>query len=86
VLKNALCFVKSAKLRRGKSGVLFDLRAKDAKKGKGATFFAMCGLNEAEAWRNVEMGNWRALGLTAEWFVARGMGVLQCAGGKLKLR
>jgi hypothetical protein len=39
VLKNALCFVKSAKLRSGESGVLFDLRAKDARKWKSARFF-----------------------------------------------
>jgi hypothetical protein len=57
VLKNALYLVKSAKLRVGESGVLFDLRTKDAKKWKCATFFAMCGLSEAEAGRIVEMGN-----------------------------
>jgi hypothetical protein len=56
VPKNALFLVKSAKLRAGESGVLFDLRAKSAKKWKSASFFAMCGLSEAEAGRNVEMG------------------------------
>jgi hypothetical protein len=84
VLKNALCFVKSAKLRVGKSGVLFDLRAKDAKKWKSASFFAIRGLSEVAVGRIVEMGNWRALRLTAELLVARGMGVLLCAGGELK--
>jgi hypothetical protein len=37
---------------------LFDLQAKDAKKGKGASFFAMRGVSEAAAGRIVEMGNW----------------------------
>jgi hypothetical protein len=41
VLKNALVFVKSAKGGRQEVRVLFDLRAKDAKKSKGARFFAM---------------------------------------------
>jgi hypothetical protein len=36
---------------------LFDLRAKDAKKWKGANFFAMRGLSEVEAGRIVEMEN-----------------------------
>jgi hypothetical protein len=66
VLKNALYFVKSAKLRRGESGVLFDLRGKDAKKWKGANFFAMCGLSEVEGVRIVEMGNWELEGVSAD--------------------
>jgi hypothetical protein len=59
VLKNALCFVKSANGRRRKVCVFFDLRAKHAKKWKGASFFAMCGLSEAAGGRIVEMGNWK---------------------------
>jgi hypothetical protein len=57
VLKNALVLVKSAKGRSREVCVLFDLRAKDAKKWKSASFFAMRGLREAAARRNVEMGN-----------------------------
>jgi hypothetical protein len=57
VLKNALVLVKSAKGRSREVCVLFDLRAKDAKEWKSASFFAMCGLLEAAARRNVEMGN-----------------------------
>jgi hypothetical protein len=57
VLKNAWCFVKSANGGIWKVCILFDLRAKGAKKRKGASFFAMRGLSEAEAARIVEMGN-----------------------------
>jgi hypothetical protein len=81
VLKNALCFVKSAKQGRREVCVLFDLRGKDAKKWKGARFFACRGLCEDEAGRIVGMGKWRALRLTAEWLCARDMGVLLCAEG-----
>jgi hypothetical protein len=56
-MKNALYLVKSAQWRRRKVCVFFDLRAKDAKKWKDATFFAICGLSEAEAGWIVEMGN-----------------------------
>jgi hypothetical protein len=41
---------------------LFDLRAKDARKWKGASFFAMRGLSEVEEARIVEMGNWELEG------------------------
>jgi hypothetical protein len=58
VPKNALGLVKSAKVGKGKVCVLFDLRAKSAKKGKSASFFAMCGLSEAEEGRIVKMGKW----------------------------
>jgi hypothetical protein len=44
ILKNALCFVKIAKRGRREVCVLFDLRAKDARKWKGASFFACRGL------------------------------------------
>jgi hypothetical protein len=84
VPKNALILVKSAKGKRREVRVLFDLRAKDAKKGKSASFFAMRGLSEVEAARIVEMGNWELLRLTARWYVARAMGVLLCAGGELE--
>jgi hypothetical protein len=58
VLKNALVLVKSAKRGRQKVCVLFDLRAKDAKKWKGASFFELRGLSEVEESRIVEMGDW----------------------------
>jgi hypothetical protein len=45
---------------------LFDLRGKDAKKWKGANFFAMCGLSEVEGVRIVEMGNWELEGVSAD--------------------
>jgi hypothetical protein len=62
VLKNALYFVKSAKRGRREVCVLFDLRAKDAKKWKSASVFAMRGLSEVEEARIVEMGNWELEG------------------------
>jgi hypothetical protein len=42
-MKNALVLVKSAKSLMREVCVLFDLRAKSAKKRKSASFFAMCG-------------------------------------------
>jgi hypothetical protein len=94
LVKNAMFFVKSAKSGRRKMCVFFDLRAKSAKKGKSASFFACRSLSEAEARRIVKMGDlelegrvqtgqglWRALRRTAEWLCVRGMGVLLCAGG-----
>jgi hypothetical protein len=62
VLKNALCFVKSAKRGMRKVCVLFDLRAKDAKKWKSASVFALRGLSEVEEARIVELGNWELEG------------------------
>jgi hypothetical protein len=59
VLKNALDFVKSAKGGKREMCVLFDLRGKDAKKWKGASFFATRGLREAAGVRIVEIGNGR---------------------------
>jgi hypothetical protein len=56
--KNALVLVKRAKRGSREVCVLFDLRGKDAKKWKGASFFAMRGVSEAAAGRIVEMGNW----------------------------
>jgi hypothetical protein len=55
--EECLVFGEECQVAGWRSGVLFDLRAKDAKKWKGASFFAMCGLSEAEAGRNVEMEN-----------------------------
>jgi hypothetical protein len=75
VLKNALCFVKSAKRGRRKVCVLFDLRAKDAKKWKGASFFAMHGLSEVESGRIVEMGNWELEGKARDGMERRGQGL-----------
>jgi hypothetical protein len=62
VLKNASRFVKRAKGGSWEVCILFDLRAKDARKWKSASFFAMRGLSEAEAARIVEMGNWEPEG------------------------
>jgi hypothetical protein len=42
-MKNALVLVKSAKSLMREVCVLFDLRAKSAKKRKSASFFAVCG-------------------------------------------
>jgi hypothetical protein len=57
-VKDALVFVKSAKGGKREVCVLFDLRGKDAKKWKIASFFAMRGLREAAGVRKVEIGNW----------------------------
>jgi hypothetical protein len=41
--EECLVFGEECQVAGWRSGVLFDLRAKDAKKWKGASFFAMCG-------------------------------------------
>jgi hypothetical protein len=61
-LKDALLVVKGANWRRRKVCVLFDLRAKGAKKRKGASIFALRCLSEVEEARIVEMGNWEVEG------------------------